>query len=515
MPSWTGGYAADIAYASSFHPQMSPHHMHAAALLNGWAPAPLPDAFTYCELGCGMGRTLAVLAAANPQARFVGVDFMPEHVLAGRQLAARGALSNIEFVEASFQDLAARADGLPPSDVIALHGVWSWVSAESRAAIVQLIGRHLNTGGLVYIGYNTLPGQLLGLPMQRLLRALAAQHTGRSDTRVRQAVAFIDRLAEAKAEAVVNNPIYQRIHDEVGKDRLGYLVHEYLNQSWDPMYFADVAGALAEAKLSFVGAADLDRSFPALRVSPEQEALLDEIADPILRETVADFCNVTGFRRDVFARGAQRLGRAEHDRMLRRLRLALTVPPARVGYKVKVLAGEAAMNEAAYRPMVAALSGGPTDIGTLMDLPEVQAHPAMQPSEVLGMLVSSTQAAVVPPGAPTAPAEAVRAFNRAVADAATIPGPGVDDALAAPGLGSGLAADLLERLIFRAIDMGTPADADALAEAVAAQLLARGEQILRDGKPVDDPGERHAQLADRMTAFLADWLPFWRGLGIV
>ena len=515
MHSWTGGYAADIEYVSNYYPQMSPHHMHAVATLNGWAPAPLAPDFTYCELGCGTGHSLAVLAAANPQARFVGMDFMPDHALAAQQLAAKSGLDNVAFIEASFQDLLDRPDRLPQCDVIALHGVWSWVSAESRRAIVRLIGRHLKTGGLVYVSFNSLPGQEVGRPIQRLLFELARLHPGRSDVRLRHALAMIDRLAEAGAEAVKDNQIYKKMKEQAGKGRFNYLVHEYLNASWDPMYFADVAAALAEAKLGFVGPGDMVQSFRSLNVTPEQAAVLDEIADPVLRETVADYCSVDGFRRDVFARGARRLSQAEQDRALRQTRLCLTAPPDSFTYSVKVALGEASMNEAAYRPMFAALSEGPRSIDELMELPDVRANANLQAGEVLGMMVASNYAAVaLPADWPTA-ADGARGLNRAVAESALAPGPVMGEALVAPVLGGGLPTDLMRRLLFRALDKGVAAEPEALADAVIPMVLARGEQILRDDQPIEEPDERRAHVADGISAFIADWLPLWRQLGIV
>ena len=48
-----------------------------------------------------------------PRARFVGVDFMPGHILAARELAARGGLANVELIEASFAELTEDGGRLP------------------------------------------------------------------------------------------------------------------------------------------------------------------------------------------------------------------------------------------------------------------------------------------------------------------------------------------------------------------------------------------------------------------
>ena len=60
----------------------------------------------------------------------------------------------------------------PNSDVVAAHGLWSWVGDGARAGIVRLLGSRLRPGGLVYISYNALPRWGAALGMQRLLREI-------------------------------------------------------------------------------------------------------------------------------------------------------------------------------------------------------------------------------------------------------------------------------------------------------------------------------------------------------
>ena len=68
------------------------------AALNGF-DSPGLDSFDYCELGCVNADTLAALAAAHPESRFVGVDFHPDHVRAARDLGKRGELANVRSGE--------------------------------------------------------------------------------------------------------------------------------------------------------------------------------------------------------------------------------------------------------------------------------------------------------------------------------------------------------------------------------------------------------------------------------
>src|SRR5262245_65560995 len=92
---------------------------------------------------------------------FVGVDFNPTHIVAARALAESARLSNIQFVEASFDELLEpRFADLGEFDIIALHGIYSWVAPSVRRAIVQFADAKLKTGGAQYVVSNYEPGSL-------------------------------------------------------------------------------------------------------------------------------------------------------------------------------------------------------------------------------------------------------------------------------------------------------------------------------------------------------------------
>ena len=74
------GYITDLDYIPGFYPHMSPTAMRYAASLNSVNPPETADGFRYLELGCGLGRSLTTLAAANPQGEFIGVDINSSHI---------------------------------------------------------------------------------------------------------------------------------------------------------------------------------------------------------------------------------------------------------------------------------------------------------------------------------------------------------------------------------------------------------------------------------------------------
>ena len=105
MSDWGQGYHVGIAYTLGFYPELAPSHLEAALLFAGFKSNLSRAGARYCELGCGYGLTTLVLAATNPHMSFVGVDFNPTHIVAARALVESARLSNVHFVEASFDEL--------------------------------------------------------------------------------------------------------------------------------------------------------------------------------------------------------------------------------------------------------------------------------------------------------------------------------------------------------------------------------------------------------------------------
>ena len=128
-----------------------------------------------------------------------------------------------------------------------------------------------------------------------------------------------------------------------------YLAHEYMNDSLAPCFHADVAGALAEAKLEWVGSANLIENFPELTLTPEQRAVTQRFDDPLLRELVKDMCLDRSLRHDVFVRGARRMNPAARDAALMDVWLALNISPTEMPYEADMPAGRAALNRSLLR----------------------------------------------------------------------------------------------------------------------------------------------------------------------
>jgi predicted O-methyltransferase YrrM len=294
-------YVTDVAYVRQFCPELNPALLRAAAALAG-CPPPAGNEFDYCELGSGLGDTIATLAAAYPRARFVGVDINPEHIGAARSLASRGALENVRFLERDFEDLAA--EDLPRLDYLCAHGLLTWIAPEKRSSLFTRSAAWLKPGGLLYVGYNALPGWAAVEPLRRLMRDASANVEGGNAARVRQALAVAKLLYDAKAEYFVANPSAKEILATMLERGVPYAAHEFFNADWHPMYFADVAEEAAKCDLRFVGQLPLHLNYGDLTIAPALREAFRTVSDRRAWEHLKAFASNEFFRRDVYVKGA-------------------------------------------------------------------------------------------------------------------------------------------------------------------------------------------------------------------
>jgi SAM-dependent methyltransferase len=296
--SWTAGYNNSVAYTTGYYHEQSPTYLNACLAMQRVSP-PSIEQFTYCELGFGQGLTSLILAATYPQGDFYACDFNPLHVLAAASIRDEAQLPNLTLLENSFGELAQGAVELPMFDYITMHGIISWISDETRAEIVQFLKRYLKPGGVVQVSYNAMPGLAQVLPLQRLLMRGAARG---GDTWT-SAVALARQMVDLDALHFNRNPDSLARIQGFPNQNARYLVHEYLHENWMPFYFADLAGELADAKLSFAGSAHFPHMAPVGWLTGEQRQLLDTVTDPIEAEERQDYFSNRSFRSDIFVRG--------------------------------------------------------------------------------------------------------------------------------------------------------------------------------------------------------------------
>ncbi|HEY8290135.1 MAG TPA: class I SAM-dependent methyltransferase, partial [Acetobacteraceae bacterium] len=363
MALWDDGYVSDVDYTRHFYRETTPVWLATAALLLGQRAPDLTRPFRYADLGCAHGFTAVTVAATCPHAEVWGFDFNPSHIESARDLAARAGVTNVRFVETSFADLAAQPHAdLPAFDFVVAHGVLSWISPENQHRLTEVIGQRLRPGGLAYLSYNVDTGWSGMAPLRTLMRMLTASGSDRTDQLVPAVLDYVDRLRAAGALFFPANPALESRLKSMREQDARYIAHEYLNQDWHPLMFADVSRAMADAKCAFIGSATLSENIDAVSVPPGVMPLLAEAGNRTMRETLRDFGANQVFRRDIYRRGVQTIPMAEQHARLDELRLAWTGQKAEGDVTIATPLGSLTGRPELYRPLLALMEAGPVSI---------------------------------------------------------------------------------------------------------------------------------------------------------
>lgn len=510
---WSEGYVSEIEYTRGYYPELSPLRAQFALTLAGFVAPVIANA---CELGYGQGASLNLHAAGGAPAWW-GTDFNPSQAVYAQETALAGGTGRVHLEDQGFEEYCRRED-LPMFDYIGLHGIYSWISEKNRKAIVHLISRRLKAGGVVYISYNTMPGWAAFAPLRDLMKlhadSMSAPALGVTQ-RMDAAMQFATRLLDT-------NPLYSQVNSSVAvrfeklktMDR-SYLVHEYLNSNWNPLRFDACAAELGEAKLNYACPAALLEHVDALNLTADQQKLLAEISEPVVRETVRDYCLNQQFRRDYWIKGARRHTAIERAYALRQLRMILTTPPARVRYTVTGALGNAELQQAIYQPVIELMSDHrPRTLGELEQHFAAGKGPNLaQLAQMAAILVgSATMQVAQPDGAIAAARETATALNKHLLQKASLGD--ASGALASPVTAGGVMVPLVSQLFLLASLRGAR-QAQELAQFAWETLSRTGQRLLREGKLLETAEDSLAKLREDADKFLVEELPILKGLALL
>jgi SAM-dependent methyltransferase len=510
MSDWSSGYVADIGYTHGCYRELNPIRSELAFLNAGVTP---PQLGTHCELGFGQGLSINIHAAASG-ATWYGNDFNPAQAAFAQSLAFASG-SEAHLTDEAFLDFCNRSD-LPEFDSIGLHGIWSWISDENRAVIVDFIRRKLKLGGVVYVSYNTQPGWASFAPIRHLM----AEHASVMGSvgigvvnRVDNAMDFVAKVLNSNPRFAKANPsVVERFNKLKEKDR-PYLAHEYFNKDWHPMHFATMNQWLSPAKLDFACSAHYLDHMDAVCILPEQQALLKEIPDSIFRQTVRDFMVNQQFRRDYWVKGARLLSPFDRVQQLKRHRVVLTNFVSDVPLKSSGPLGEVNLSESIYKPILQALSNYQA-----ANLEEIYARVKenginfAQLVQAIMVLINDGHVASVANAEPLGKAKtASKKLNQVLIEKAQS---STDVAfLASPVTGGGIPVNRFQQLFLLAISRGQKQPKEWAISAWAV-LSSQGQKIVKDGIAIESAEDSLAELNQMAEEFSVKRLPILKALQI-
>jgi hypothetical protein len=513
--SWNSGYIAEIDYTHGYYSEISPNMIDYCLLLRGFCPPDRPDGATYLELGFGQGVATNIHAAAT-NGEYWGTDMNPVHAANAMRVAV-ATKNQVEFFDQTFEEFALR-DDLPEFDYITMHGIWSWVSEETRNAICAIVKSKLKVGGVFYVSYNSLPGWAPILPLRNLLSLYSDHGVGDAHgimARVDTSLNFAKSVADANGRYFTANPsAVTRLESIIGQDRQ-YVTHEYFNRHWTPKYFAEVDAKLAEAKVSFAGSATVLEHIDALNLTAEQLEILNRLAPGVLKESLRDYMVNQQFRRDLYVRGARRLGDVELVERLKSISFVPVTPRANFPERVSTTLGELQLRPEIYGPLADALFADDMRAKNMRELSELPAFGTLAFSSVIEAVTLLVGIGCIQPlqseaGALGASERCKRLSDYTLGQARLSAQLG---SLPSPVTGTGIAVSRFEQLFLLEREKGVT-DPSLWAQAVWDILEAQSQRIVRDSNIIESPEENIAELVRQAETFNEQKLPILLKLGV-
>ncbi|MDC3362238.1 class I SAM-dependent methyltransferase [Gammaproteobacteria bacterium] len=352
------GYFTSLTYSVGYYSGLNPLH---ASTLNKLHGKDIGEVSTACELGFGNGLSLCMHAATSKTVWY-GNDLMPEHVNFTKGLLRNAELTDHLYNE-DFTRFCAREE-LPDFDFIALHGVWSWINDQNRSIIVDFIKRKLNPGGTLYISYNSLPGQSNLQPFRHIFKKYHESEVNKQTDAVLAISKAIERVSELlhidprafKESTTVKEHVLNLKTREIG-----YLGHEYLNDSWEPMYFDRVNSDLKTAGLSFLSSSNFVDHIPAFSFDSKQYEYLSTIQNSTERQLAIDYITGRQFRREYWVKHeeerAQNINLADFADDTCFVQI---VSDSSIKLTIKADATSISLSQAIYTPFSACFAGSET-----------------------------------------------------------------------------------------------------------------------------------------------------------
>ncbi len=495
---------SEVPYVRQFCRELSPTLLRAAAALGGFRVEDR-DEFDYCELGAGPGDSTCTLAAAYPRARFVGVDLNPAHVTFAREMAERGGLENVRFLQRDFAELGD--EQLPPLDFVGAHGVLSWIAPDKQRALIELAASRLKPGGLLYVSYNALPGWAAIQPLRRLLQDAAGTAANPLD-RARRALELARVLRDGGAKYFVDSAAAGEMLDAMERVGPAYTVHEYFQEHWRPMYFADVAAQMAAAGLRFAGELPLYRNVQRLTIPAGLEAFFEAPRDRIEAAHLRDFAINMFLRQDVYVKSGLPPDPEAAAELLDGTRFGALVSADKIHRDVRLPQREIHMPGEPFDSLLAVLCARPATLRELSAGASLAPFAVGRLREALIDLLAGDQ---VTPMAPASnDAHVADRYNRAVLQQPLLEGRPV--VLASPVAGTGIAVPGLQAVCLRLLTLVDAPDRPASIRAFVERQPVRLH--VRD-RPITDPQEQARVIAEEVERFRVQKLPRLAALGVV
>lgn len=297
MPDRSSPLQERIPYPGGSWEHSHPDRIAANARMHGLQPAPI-ERCRVLELGCGAGGNLVAMAYGLPHARFTGIELAARPVELGRGLVAALGLSNVELQQC---DLLEVPGDLGEFDYVIAHGVYSWVPAPVREALMAVFARHLAPQGIAYLNFNALPGGHLRRLVRDMMRFRLAVFDD-PEAHGEDAVRFVRLVAAAQPDGSPYRRILEEELRRIEHNPASVLFHDDLVPHHQAFHFRRVVEHAARHGLQYLCEARPADVHPGRYPAEVQSAMHRFGGGRIAREQCFDFLVCQMYRCSLFCR---------------------------------------------------------------------------------------------------------------------------------------------------------------------------------------------------------------------
>lgn len=298
-------YTEKSVYQSSYIPALSPKSLLLNAALNGVAGISLLKPFRYCDLACGSGETLLMLAQCFPDSNFIGIDANEQAIGICQQRANDIGLDNLKFLVGDLGNLDHLT--LQPFDFVSLTGLLDWVSLRQQRQFIKTAIACLNADGLLVLKHATAPYAAFQDAAASLISGLASDTELTAQKRLDQVFDLIDQLATLDIPFIKRNKKDVDFFKKAAVQQPHIAYHDILQMNPTKLGFADFTDMVADAGGFYAGPADIQVNAYGSILPDNIRTAIEKNISTIKRQTMLDIILETSQRIDIFTKSQKRL----------------------------------------------------------------------------------------------------------------------------------------------------------------------------------------------------------------
>lgn len=293
----------EVLYRSNSYNMTCIDRLYEVAKMHGLSPRN-PDNARVLEIGCASGGNIMGQAINHPNSHFIGIDLSDEQVKIGKEAICSIGIKNIELITMDICDLISIYKDKLSFDYIIVHGVYSWVPNEVRAAILESSRELLDDDGVALISYNTYPGWKINEITRDFMRFSAVNSDKQDKLQAALNALKFEKAAYASTK-ISPEQTYQILTRELKLDTINqieetkdkaYLYHEYLEIFNQPFYLSDFVADLEDFSLCYIADMQFHFSYDEFVNQSVKEYAKLAYPDRISKDQMFDFLNSTKFR---------------------------------------------------------------------------------------------------------------------------------------------------------------------------------------------------------------------------